>query len=137
MVRGRRVASPLRSQEPPPPPHPESSGPHTSSRTADPPTKPRAGRAAFSPRCLRAGDGKHEHTNRASPRTLGTQWRRAGGISAHQSELSRCGARCPKRGSFRLGLASSFPPIGWLRGPLTRRATPWPGKPWPPRKTVQ
>lgn len=93
MVSGRRVASPLQSQEPPPPPHPESSGPHTSNRAVDPPTKPRAGRAAFSPRCLRAGDGKHEHTNRASPRTLGTQWGRAGGDPS--PPIGTVQVRCP------------------------------------------
>lgn len=106
-------------------------------RPRGPPTKPRAGRAAFHPHCSRAGDGKHERTNPASPRTLCTQWGRTGGAAARQSQLSRCGARRPKRGSFRLGLAGVFPPIKRLRGPLTRRATPRPGKPGPLRKTVQ
>lgn len=64
-----------------------------------PPTTPsKYGR--FSPYFLRAEDGKHEPTNGASPRTLCTQWRFEGGTSVHQSELSMCGAQCPKRGSF-------------------------------------
>lgn len=102
-----------------------------------PPTTPQAGRAAFHPHFSRAGDGKHEPTNRAAPRTHGTQWGFVGGTEVHQSELSRCGDRCPKRGSFRLVRVCSFSPIKWLRGPLTRGTAPLPGRLWPLRATVQ
>lgn len=56
MVRGRRVASPFRSQEPPPPPQtPSLSASHLQQR--GPPTKPRAGRAAFHPTACGRGTG--------------------------------------------------------------------------------
>lgn len=101
-----------------------------------PPTTPgKYGR--FSPHFSRAEDGKHEPTNRAAPRTLCTQWRFEEGTSVHQSELSRCGVQCPKRGSFRLVIRSLYSPIKWLRGPLSPGSAPLPGKLWPLWETVQ
>lgn len=91
------------------PPTPGLSSSHLKPR--GPPTTPEAGRAAFHPHFSRAGDGKHEPTNRPTPRTPSTQWGLVGGAALHQSELSRCGARCPKRGSVRLVICSLCSPI--------------------------
>ena len=118
-----------------PPPTPEFRGLHLKPR--DPPTTPRAGPAAFHPHFSRAGDGKHEPTNRAAPRTRCTQWGLVGGTAVHQSELSRCGARCPKRGSSRLASPGPFSPIKWFRGPLSLGTAPLLGWFWPLRETVQ
>ena len=136
MAHGRWVSSPLWAQEPPPPPPtPEFRGLHLKPR--DPPTTPREGPAAFHPHFSRAGDGKHEPTNRAAPRTRCTQWGLVGGTAVHQSELSRCGARCPKRGSSRLVSPGPFSPIKWFRGPLSLGTAPLLGLFWPLRETVQ
>lgn len=81
-----------------------------------PPTTPKQVRLLFTP-LLEGGGRKHKPTNRAAPRTLFIQWGLVGGTSVHQSELSRCGAQCPKRGSFRLVIRSLSCPIKWLRGP--------------------
>lgn len=110
-------------------PPPQGSDPHTSRRAVRP--LPPSGSGRFSPHFSRAGDGKHEPTNRAAPRTLRTQWGLVGGTAVHQSELSRCGSPCPKRGSSRLVILSLFSPIKWLRGPLSRGPAPVPGKLWP------
>lgn len=118
-----------------PPPTPEFRGLHLKPR--DPPTTPGAGPAAFHPHFSRAGDGKHESTNRAAPRTRCTQWGLVGGTAVHQSELSRCGARCPKRGSSRLASPGPFSPIKWFRGPLSLGTAPLLGLFWPLRETVQ
>lgn len=117
-------------------PPPLGSEPHNH-KPCDPPTTPQAGRAAFHPHYSRAGDGKHEPANRAAPRTPCTQWELVGGTAVHQSELSRCGARCPKRGSFQLVSLGSSSPIKRFRGPLSRGTAPLPWLLWPLRETVQ
>lgn len=136
MAHGRWVSSPLWSQEPPPPPPLRQASILTPQalRSAH---YPQAGRAAFHPHFSRAGDGKHESTNRAVPRTTCTQWGLVGGTAVHQSELSRCGVQCPKRGSFRLVSPGSFSPINWFRGPLSRGTAPLPVLLWSLRETLQ
>lgn len=125
---GESLKSPLIAGAASAPP-PQGSDPHTSRRAVRP--LPPSGSGRFSPHFSRAGDGKHEPTNRAAPRTLWTQWGLVGGTAVHQSELSRCGSPCPKRGSSRLVILSLFSPIKWLRGPLSRGPAPVPGKLWP------
>lgn len=78
-------------------------------RPRGPPTKPRAGRAAFHPHCSRAGDGKHERTNPASPRTLCTQWGRTGG--GRSPPIATVQVRCPTPEAWLLpiGLGRRLP----------------------------
>lgn len=62
MVRGRRVASPCRSQEPPPPPQPRVSAPHTSSSAVRPLNREQVG-PLFTP--LLAGGGRETRTHQS------------------------------------------------------------------------